>query len=205
MWKTVKNTVVREIAVLKAKQESAETILDFIEIFFDEAELEHLKTVARAVKPQAVSSENVALAKEIAGTDYSREKTVMLELANLKNFYERRRQLLAKSITSTEVAKLLGCRNRSTVHDRRLAQSLLGLKDNGKYQYPLWQFDPEGDDGVINGLPQVLAALEVSDFTKLNWLTKPHRAFHDKTPIEMLKQGEIEAVLAEARTVGMPQ
>ena len=140
----MKNTVVREIAVLKSKQEPAETILKFVESFFEEAELEHLETIARAVEPQAVSSQEVALAKEIAGEDYSSEKSVMLELANLRKLYERRRQLLANSITSTEVAQLLGCRDRSTVRDRRLAQSLLALKENGKYHYPLWQFDPEG-------------------------------------------------------------
>lgn len=201
----MKNTVVREIAVLKSKREPAETILNFVESLFDEAELDHLETLARAVKPQAVSSEDVALAKEIAGDDYSSEKTVILELVNLQKLYERRRQLLANSITSTEVAKLLGCRDRSTIHDRRLAQSLLGLKEHGKYYYPLWQFDPEGDDGVIDGLPQVLAALEVSDFIKLNWLTKPHRAFHGRAPLEVLKLGEIEAVIAEARTVGLAQ
>ena len=75
----------------------------------------------------------------------------------------------------------------------------------GNITIPSGSLTRKGDDGVISGLPQVLAALAVSDFTKLNWLTKPHRAFHDKTPIEMLKLGEIEAVLAEARTVGMPQ
>lgn len=199
----MKNTVVR-VAVFESKREPAEIILKFVESIFDQAEREDLENIARAVEPQAVSLQEVELAKEIAGDDYSAEKSVMLELANLRKLYERRRQLLANSITSTVVAKLLGCRDRSTVHDRRLAQSLLAVKEKGKYQYPLWQFDPEGDDGVINGLPQVLAALEVSDFTKLNWLTKPHRAF-DKTPLEMLKQGEIEAVLAEARTVGMAQ
>ena len=80
---------------------------------------------------------------------------------------------------------------------------MLGVKDRGVYKYPLWQFDPEGDDGVINGLPEVLAALDVSNFTKLNWLNKPHLAFEGKTPIEMLKKGEIESVVTEARAVGI--
>jgi hypothetical protein len=50
-----------------------------------------------------------------------------------------------------------------------------------------------------------LAALDVSDFTKLNWLRKSHLAFEGKTPIEMLKQGAIEAVTIEARAVGVGQ
>ena len=84
-----------------------------------------------------------------------------------------------------------------------MAKTLLGVKDRGVYKYPLWQFDPEGDDGVIDGLPEVLNTLDVSDFIKLNWLSKPHLAFEGKTPIEMLKQGRVEAVVTEARAVGI--
>ena len=84
-----------------------------------------------------------------------------------------------------------------------MANTLLGIKDGGLYKYPLWQFDPEGDDGVLDGLPEVLAALDVSDFTKLNWFNKPHLAFDKQTPIEMLKQGKVEAVVTEARVVGI--
>ena len=35
-------------------------------------------------------------------------------------------------------------------------------------------------NGVLDGLPEVLAALDVSDFTKLNWFNKPHLAFDKK-------------------------
>ena len=46
-------------------------------------------------------------------------------------------------------------------------------------------------------------ALDVSDFVKLNWLMKPHLAMNGKTPVKILKQGEIEAVVVEARAVGV--
>ncbi|MFM2315573.1 MAG: hypothetical protein RLZZ04_4851, partial [Cyanobacteriota bacterium] len=36
-----------------------------------------------------------------------------------------------------------------------------------------------------------------------NWFNKPHLAFDQKTPIEMLKQGKVEAVVIEARAVGI--
>ncbi|MEO1004557.1 MAG: hypothetical protein AAFW67_01640 [Cyanobacteria bacterium J06638_38] len=84
-----------------------------------------------------------------------------------------------------------------------MAKRILGIKDKGVYKYPLWQFDPEGDDGILDGLPGVLDALDVSDFVKLNWFCKPHLAFEGQTPVEMLKQGEVEAVVVEARAVGV--
>jgi hypothetical protein len=45
-------------------------------------------------------------------------------------------------------------------------------RDNGKLCFPSWQFDPTGPDGVIDGLSAVLKDLEISDYAKLNWLTR---------------------------------
>lgn len=199
----MKNTFIAEIEVPLSKHKVATAILKGIETLIAIAEPQHLEMLQHSLEPKVVSSAEKELAKEIAGKDYVEGQTWELELANLERYYQRRRELLLGSITSSKVAELLGCRNRATVRDRRLANALLGVKDGGVYKYPLWQFDPEGDDGVINGLPEVLAALDVSDFIKLNWLNKPHLAFEGKTPIEMLKKGEIESVVTEARAVGI--
>jgi hypothetical protein len=201
----MKNTFIAEVKVPKSKQESAIAILKSLETLFAIASDEDLTMLQRSLEPKLVTPEERALAKKIAGKDYSEGNLLELQLANLERYYQRRRELLADSITSSKVAELLGCENRSTVRDRRLSKRILGLRENGVYKYPLWQFDPEGDDGVIDGFPKVLAALDVSDFTKLNWLRKSHLAFEGKTPIEMLKQGAIEAVTIEARAVGVGQ
>jgi hypothetical protein len=198
----MKNTFVAEVEVPKSKRKSATAILKRIEALIAIAEPEHLEMLQHSLEPKVVSSAEKELAKKIAGKDYVEGNSWELELANLERYYQRRRELLEGSITSSKVAELLGCQNRATVRDRRLANTLLGIKDGGLYKYPLWQFDPEGDYGVIDGLPEVLAALDVSDFVKLNWFNKPHLAFK-KTPIEMLKQGEIKAVVTEARAVGI--
>ncbi|MGL5834563.1 MAG: hypothetical protein ACRC1Z_15210 [Waterburya sp.] len=194
-------TVTQEISFPKSKQTAARAIFSHLEQLVAIADESHLEILVSALQPQKVSDEEIELAKEIAGDDYNEEPSWPLELANLHRYYQRRQELLARSLTSTEVAELLGCKTRKTVHDRLKAGSLLGIRDRGIYKFPVWQFDPSGDDGVIDGLPQVLKVLKTSDFTKLNWLTKPHLAFSGKTPIEMLKQGEVEDVIVEARAV----
>lgn len=204
----VKNTITQKIEIPKSKEEAATLILKQLENLFEVAEPEDLMRIQQLLLPTVVSPEERELAKKIAGKDYvepNPSRLLELQLGNLQRYYQRRRELLAGSITSSKVAELLGCENRSTVRDRRLANRILGLKDNGVYKYPLWQFDPEGDDGVVDGLPEILAALDVSDFAKLNWFMKPHLAFEGKTPVEMLKRGEIEAVVIEARAVGVAQ
>ena len=199
----MKNTFVAEIEVPKSKRKSATAILKRMEALIAIAEPEDLERLQRALEPKVVTAAEKELAKKIAGKDYVEGRSLELELANLERYYQRRRELLEGSITSSKVVELLGCQNRATVRDRRLANTLLGIKDGGVYKYPLWQFDPEGDDGVIDGLPEVLAALDVSDFIKLNWFNKPHLAFSGQTPIEILKQGKVKALVREARAVGI--
>ncbi|NJK58198.1 MAG: DUF2384 domain-containing protein [Pleurocapsa sp. SU_5_0] len=183
------------------RKEATKQVKDLVGSLIAIADTEHLEKLAASLQPKKVSDEEIELAKEITGDDYTDEPSWPLELANLHRLYQRRQRLLEKSLTSTEVAELLDWKTRKTIHDKLKANSILGIKDKGVYRFPAWQFDPEGDDGILDGLPQVLEALEVSDFTKLNWLSKPHPAFDNRTPVEMLKQGNIHDVLVEARAV----
>ncbi|PSB06016.1 hypothetical protein C7B62_23900 [Pleurocapsa sp. CCALA 161] len=204
----MKNTVIHQIEVSQDKDEIAKAILHHVEASISEASPEHLQRIVDALKPKVVAADTLVLAKKIAGDDYSEGNLAMLELANLERYYQRRRELLKSSITTPEVAKLIGCQAITTVHDRRKAGTLLGLKDNGVYKFPLWQFDPEGDDSVIDRLPELLKTLQISDFAKLNWLSKPLRAFEGRTPVEVLKSGDerdVEDLIVEARGVGVAQ
>ncbi len=204
----MKNTVVHSIEVPQDKDEIAKTLLHHVAASISEASPEHLQRIIDALKPKVIDPEKKALAKKIARANYSEGNLAVLELANLERYYQRRRELLANSITTREVAKLIGCQAITTVHDRRKAGTLLGLKDNGVYKFPLWQFDPQGDDGVIDRLSELLKTLQISNFAKLNWLSKPLRAMSGRTPVEILKSGnekEIEDLIVEARGVGVAQ
>jgi hypothetical protein len=64
-----------------------------------------------------------------------------LEFEALRRSFALRRQLLASTIRSAEVNELLATGSRQTVHDRVKAGTLLGILDQGKWRFPLWQFD----------------------------------------------------------------
>jgi hypothetical protein len=128
-----------------------------------------------------------------------------LEFEALRRSFALRRQLLASTIGTAEVNELLAAGSRQTVHDRLRAGTLLGILDQGKWRFPLWQFDADGPNGVIDGLAQVLQALQVSNLAKARWLQKPHPVFGGSTPVELLRQGRLEDVLAEAGQVGRGQ
>lgn len=195
-------TIQRKIDIPKSKLPAAEAIVEHLATLIATADREHLESIARSLEPVKITEAEEALAKELAGSDYTSEKMWHLELANLQKYYQRRHSLLTGAISASLVAELLGFQSRQTPHDRVKNNRLLAVKDNGVYKFPLSQFDPSGADGTLDGLPEVLEALEnVSSFTKLNWLSLPNSVFNGSTPWEMLKRGEVERVVIEARAV----
>jgi hypothetical protein len=128
-----------------------------------------------------------------------------LEFQALRARFVMRRELLRQCIGTTEVVSLLDLRNRQTPLDRIRAGTLLAIRDQGKRRYPLWQFDPDGPDGVVAGLPDVLAALPVADLIKARWLQRPQPSLEGDTPLQLLRQGQLDRVLVAARAVGCGQ
>jgi hypothetical protein len=135
------------------------------------------------------------------GRVWSPAERVEAEIEVLARSFARRRALLADTLTASQVARLLNT-SRQTPHDRVASGTLLAVLDRGAWRFPLWQFDPQGPDGVVAGLPAVLRALSVTPLAKLSWLTSPNAQFDGATPLEHLRAGELERVVALAHGVG---
>jgi hypothetical protein len=75
--------------------------------------------------------------------------------------------------------------------------------DRGALRFLSWQFDPEGPDGVIAGLPDVISALDAPPLTKISWLTRPNQAFDGRSPLNLLRDGQLDRVVRPARGVGV--
>lgn len=141
-------------------------------------------------------------AVKVVGKSYTPAEQLRLELKILEKSYEYRQELLADAVSSQDLARAIGT-TRQTVHNRMKQGKLLAVLDGGQYRFPIWQLDPKGPDGVLAGLPEVLKALQVSEFAKLSWLRNSNLVFDGSTPVEMLKRGEWERVLLEAPAVGL--
>jgi len=152
--------------------------------------------------PRLSTEDQAFIARITGGKEYSAEESAVLEAAALVRSFQHREELLRDSLSVAQVAKALGV-SRQTPHDRARAGTLLGVLDKGAWRFPRWQFDADGPNGVIGGLPEVLEALDVSPLAKVAWLTQPNRSLGSKSPLQMLEAGKVEAVLAEARAVGV--
>ena len=130
------------------------------------------------------------------------EERVAAEIDVLMRAFARRRELLAGTLTASQVARLLGT-SRQTPHDRLRAGTLLAVLDDGAWRFPAWQFDPDGDNGVVAGLPDVIRALDVSSIARISWLTRANAQLDGETPLACLKAGDLERVVALARAVGV--
>jgi hypothetical protein len=133
-------------------------------------------------------------AKEMAG----------IRRANLMRAFSERRALLANALSVADVAELLAV-GRQTPHDRVKAETLLAVKENGKLMFPDWQFDAEGADGVVAGLPEVLRAMQgpISALGRIRWFVTPKPQMDGRTPLEALRAGDVGDVTREAQTIGV--
>jgi RNA polymerase sigma factor (sigma-70 family) len=153
-------------------------------------------SLSASALPTTSGPATVGLVRPLSSAEEQHLKKRALEAA-----FQERERLLEASLTTAEVARLLRV-SRQTPHDRVKANTLLAIEDKGALRFPLWQFDPEGPGGVVCGLPDVLKALSVGEFAKARWLERPNPVFENRSPLEVLKAGEVERVVREARGVG---
>ena len=161
-----------------------------------------LEAVANTAKNPLPAEKEEGLEAWLGEAPYN---PILFEFQSLQDRFASRCSLLAQTIGAAEVAQLLGARSRQTAHDRIKAGTLRAVRDQGHWRFPLWQFDPDGPDGVIDHLSAVIAVLPVSDLAKVLWLQRPQPVFPGATPIDWLRQGHVEEVLTEARQVGRGQ
>jgi hypothetical protein len=147
------------------------------------------------------TAEDLAFANKLRLPHYSEEERKSLEWSALVHFFDYRKKLLAGAIPSSQVAEMLGV-SRQTPHDRARAEQMLGILDNNVLKFPKWQFDPQGPNGLVAGLSEVLAALKCGTFAKISWLASSNQVFQGMRPIDALKKGLLEEVIHEAGAVG---
>jgi hypothetical protein len=99
-----------------------------------------------------------------------------------------------------EAAAMLGL-TRQAVDRRRRAGKLIGLTMGRRgYLYPAWQF---GEHGTIPGLEETLAALDsFGPWSQVSWFIGPNTRLGSRSPLTMLREGQIEPVVRAAQLYG---
>jgi hypothetical protein len=89
----------------------------------------------------------------------------------------------------------------AAVHARRQRGTLLAVpRANGEHLYPAFQFT---GDGTLAGLGRVLQSFQVEGpWTKLSVLLSPADALDGRTPLDALRDGDIEGAVQAVSTYG---
>jgi hypothetical protein len=116
---------------------------------------------------------------------------------------EAKRRLIDENggaLSAEQVAESLGI-TRQAVEKRRRAGKLIGLTTvRHGYRYPAWQFS---DSGTLPGLEDVLGVLAPHDeWMQTAFFVARNPRLNDRTPIEILKAGELRRVLSAAEVYG---
>lgn len=156
--------------------------------------------------PRGVLSKPERHALRLVGVDpdeHTRSPMIAAQLA--------RKELEDASLTTTEVAELLG-RDRSRIRQRLVGpnRSLLGFHrraDQRDWLLPRFQFDLGLHD--LDAWALLLRALPQADDTSpvalVAWLTRPRDHLAGRSRAEALAQGyDVHVLAAEASTYGMP-
>ncbi|MGH8890897.1 MAG: helix-turn-helix domain-containing protein [Acidothermaceae bacterium] len=111
-----------------------------------------------------------------------------------------RDQLVADSLSTPEVASLLGV-SSAAVTKRRGKGGLIAFKHKEDWRYPRWQFD---GSTVVPGAIAVWKVLpDRHDVAGLvRWFTLPSRQLGDRTPIRAIAEGAVDAAVEAASYVG---
>ena len=191
----------------KRRRDAFERSVAVFRAFRETATAEEMERIASrlegALAPARVPPEQKEFFDTLTGgRSFTEKERLELETASIARYFERRRELLEDTLSAPQVARLLGTA-RQTPHDRANAGTLLAVRERSGLRFPRWQFDAEGPEGVLMGLPEVVKALAVSPLEKLGWFVRPNPYLEGHTPLEALKAGEWERLVSIACGVGV--
>lgn len=95
-----------------------------------------------------------------------------------------------------DVARLLGKSKQAVSADSGLLR--LDMRD-GEIGYPVFQFDGRRLVPGLRDVVRILAPAVATNWTIASWLTSPADDLNQRSPLDALRSGEIEAVAALAR------
>ena len=197
-------TVTRKLDIPRQKISPGDKLLLVFQNLLDEESPAILAEIADSLDGIGDrKSSDDEFVKLLTDREYSTNERKKLRIQNVINSFNYRRELLKDTVDVNQVTEILGYDSRQAPLNRLKADTLIAIKDNKKWWFPLWQFDANTSDGIIDGLSSVLQALDCSNLAKVSWLVNPNPYFEGSTPLEILKAGDVERVVESAQSVGV--
>jgi hypothetical protein len=87
----------------------------------------------------------------------------------------------------------------AALHKRRKEYRIVSWRDaKSRFYYPQWQFTPAG--ALLAGIQEVLQTFRSADeWRVMRYFLAPRHELDDRTPLELLRAGEVDNVVAHAK------
>jgi hypothetical protein len=106
-------------------------------------------------------------------------------------------------LSDAEFARRLGISSRETVRKYRLNNTIFGyLKGLRTYRYPAWQIH---HGQLLPGLDRVIGILlhkRLQPLSMIGYFLTPSSDLDENRPLDLLRKGQVEAVVADAKRYG---
>ena len=79
---------------------------------------------------------------------------------------------------------------------------MLALRGGRRLRYPDWQFDLAGPKRVLDGLVEVLHEIDTDPLDQAAWLLHAEPQLQGRSPLDALRQGKADLVVAIAAEYG---
>jgi len=192
-----------EVAVAAARLESEAfgVVETLVQLNQDKSYEERFEIAAKGIS-EALDRFASSDEDPLTEVDETSEKEVLLgQIEAELEVRELRRMILASCIGVEEAARLAE-RTRQRLEELRREGKLLALRVKNRWRYPRWQFYPDFPGGVLPGLGEVLAHLQLSPAGSTAWLTKVFKVLGNHAPIELLRTGRTQEVIELAEEHG---
>lgn len=152
------------------------------------------------------------LASMVSGLDTPRQKEIAAQklgpfLVELEEELqddaakEAHDRLYGPFYTTERTMRVLGLENRQALTGRVGRNTILRVKTaDGRNAYPELQFESGDVLPALKPILQLMLPHVANEWTVLDWLVHPHPELHSQRPIDSLRSGDAESVLAAART-----
>jgi hypothetical protein len=119
-----------------------------------------------------------------------------------EQFEAIRNRILDEALPTRDVSRRLRITGEA-IRKRLERKELFGLKVGRDYRFPEWQFDARSSSGVLPGLCDVLKAIGLAPIEIAGWFERRMTELDDRSPIEALRAGDIDAVVDAAKAAGV--
>jgi hypothetical protein len=178
----------------------AERVTDLSRRLQYAAEDDAVTIEAAVVAAAAVATRRRPTALPSAVRTHPPERVAAARARTLEAFLEARNALLAESLSTVEVARRLGV-SAAAVTKRRVAGRLVAFRHRGDWRYPAWQL---ADGAVVPGVAEAWRVMPhaADDLRAVRWFVLPSRHLGDRSPLDVLRAGDVDAVVDAASYVG---